>query len=105
MLFHHHHRRDCGRGPRGFGRGHHGPRGFIMGWGMGAQGWGGEEEGGRRRRMFDGGELRLVLLKLIADEPRHGYDLIRQIEEGADMGELYAEEVRRTRASIGSTVS
>jgi DNA-binding PadR family transcriptional regulator len=31
--------------------------------------------------MFDGGELRLVLLKLIADEPRHGYDLIRQIEE------------------------
>jgi DNA-binding PadR family transcriptional regulator len=37
--------------------------------------------GGRARRMFDGGELRLVLLKLIADEPRHGYDLIRAIEE------------------------
>lgn len=36
--------------------------------------------GGRRGRMFDGGELRLVLLKLIADEPRHGYDLIRAIE-------------------------
>ena len=34
-----------------------------------------------RRRMFDGGELRLVLLKLIADKPRHGYDLIRAIEE------------------------
>lgn len=31
--------------------------------------------------MFDGGELKLVLLRLIADEPRHGYDLIRQIEE------------------------
>lgn len=31
--------------------------------------------------MFDGSELRLVLLKLIADQPRHGYDLIRQIEE------------------------
>src|SRR3546814_9316383 len=31
--------------------------------------------------MFDCGELRLVLLKLIADEPRHGYDLIRQVEE------------------------
>ena len=27
------------------------------------------------------GELRLVLLKLIADEPRHGYDLIRAIED------------------------
>ena len=34
-----------------------------------------------RRRMFGSGELRLVLLKLIADEPRHGYDLIRAIEE------------------------
>lgn len=46
------------------------------------------DEGGRgsrrypgRKRMFEGGELRLVLLKLIADEPRHGYDLIRAIEE------------------------
>ena len=27
------------------------------------------------------GELRLVLLKLIADQPRHGYELIRAIEE------------------------
>lgn len=35
----------------------------------------------RGRRMFDGGELRLVLLKLIEPAPRHGYDLIRQIEE------------------------
>jgi DNA-binding PadR family transcriptional regulator len=34
-----------------------------------------------RRRMFESGELRLVLLKLIADQPRHGYDLIRAIEE------------------------
>jgi DNA-binding PadR family transcriptional regulator len=65
-----------------FGRG--GGRG---GWG---HGWGGEEWGGGgggwgrgrgRRRMFDSGELRLVLLKLIADQPRHGYDLIRAIEE------------------------
>ena len=34
-----------------------------------------------RRRMFESGELRLVLLKLIADEPRHGYQLIKAIEE------------------------
>jgi DNA-binding PadR family transcriptional regulator len=53
----------------------------MVGWGMGAPGWDGEEEGGRRRRMFDGGELRLVLLKLIEEAPRHGYDLIREIEE------------------------
>ncbi|MFD1786968.1 PadR family transcriptional regulator [Sphingomonas floccifaciens] len=36
--------------------------------------------GGGRRRMFSGDELRLVLLKLISDSPRHGYDLIREIE-------------------------
>jgi len=78
MFFHHH------RGGRGCHPGHHAMRG-----GLGHRGWhgrgfgGGREgrEGGRSRRMFDGGELRLVLLKLIADEPRHGYDLIRQIEE------------------------
>lgn len=37
--------------------------------------------GGGRRRMFDGGELRLVLLRMIADEPRHGYELIKAIED------------------------
>lgn len=37
--------------------------------------------GGRRGRMFDGSELRLVMLRLIADAPRHGYDVIRAIEE------------------------
>ena len=42
-------------------------------------GWG--RRGRRSRRMFESGELRLVLLKLIVDEPRHGYDLIRAIEE------------------------
>ena len=31
--------------------------------------------------MFGSGELRLVLLKLIADEPRHGYELMKAIEE------------------------
>ena len=77
-----------------------GPRGFegipeaIIAMGLGGKGWGaswdfgdwsdwgpGGRRGGGRRRMFESGELRLVLLKLIADEPRHGYDLIRAIEE------------------------
>ena len=57
-----------------------GGRGFGYGFG-GRHGRGDDDGRGRRRRMFDSGELRLVLLKLIADEPRHGYDLIRQIEE------------------------
>ena len=35
---------------------------------------------GERRRMFEGGELKLVFLALMEAEPRHGYDLIREIE-------------------------
>ncbi len=61
-----------GRG-RGFGKG--------FGGGFGGRHGDGHEGRGPRRRMFNSGELRLLLLKLIADEPRHGYDLIRQIEE------------------------
>jgi len=62
------------------GRGSFGPFHFDLGDG---EGWGGRSGGrGRgRKRMFESGELRLVLLKLIADEPRHGYDLIRAVEE------------------------
>ncbi len=42
----------------------------------------GRGPGGRRRgRAIDGGELQLLLLSLLADGPRHGYDLIRAIEE------------------------
>ena len=56
--------------------------GFMMGHGRGLRGGGrGDGSGGRRGRMFDGGELKLVLLQLIADAPRHGYDLIREIED------------------------
>jgi DNA-binding PadR family transcriptional regulator len=45
--------------------------------------WGGPGRHGRRgrRRLFGGGELRLVLLKLIADEPRHGYELMKALED------------------------
>ena len=37
--------------------------------------------GGRGGRVFGHGGLRLVLLQLIADKPRHGYELIKAIEE------------------------
>lgn len=64
-----------------------GRRGWGQDWGQGWGGgwgsdWGGGGRGRRgRRRVFESGELRLVLLKLIDDQPRHGYDLIRAIEE------------------------
>ena len=79
-MFHMH--RDGGCGPRGYYAvwGHGGRGGFVMGHGRGARGGSDGGDGGRRR-VFDQGELRLVLLKLIADTPRHGYDLIRDIEE------------------------
>ena len=35
---------------------------------------------GRRRRPLDHGDLRLLILSMIADTPRHGYDLISEIE-------------------------
>ena len=41
----------------------------------------GEHRRGGRRRAFEQGDLRLVILKLIADEPRHGYDIIKAIED------------------------
>lgn len=34
-------------------------------------------------RFFDHGDLRLVVLKLIADKPSHGYELIKAIETAA----------------------
>lgn len=36
---------------------------------------------GRRRRMFNSEEFQLIVLKLIADEPRHGYAIIKALEE------------------------
>ncbi len=44
--------------------------------GRGGRGGGGGRRGGR---MFAGGELRLLLLHLVAEQPRHGYDLIRAV--------------------------
>jgi DNA-binding PadR family transcriptional regulator len=40
--------------------------------------------GGRPGRMFGQGDLKLLLLALIADKPSHGYDLIRSIEAKFD---------------------
>jgi DNA-binding PadR family transcriptional regulator len=63
-----------------------GGRGWHGSWGpfhfdIDENGWGGGRRGRRARRIFGSGELRLVLLKLISEQPRHGYDLIRAVEE------------------------
>jgi DNA-binding PadR family transcriptional regulator len=65
----------------GAGRGRHGrgPFGRHRGGPFGGR-FGGGPMGGRGPRMFDPGALRLVVLGLIAEEPRHGYDVIKALE-------------------------
>ncbi|MGN6460874.1 MAG: PadR family transcriptional regulator [Pseudolabrys sp.] len=83
--------RDCGHGGRhrmhkmirhemarhgrhgGFGR--HGRRG------PGGPGGDGSDEMMHAGRLMAQGDLRLIVLALIAEQPRHGYDLIKVIEE------------------------
>ncbi|WP_426169298.1 PadR family transcriptional regulator [Sandarakinorhabdus sp. DWP1-3-1] len=57
----------------------------VFGPGPGfAAGFGGPRRGGGRpggrKRVLDAADLRLVLLHLIAEQPRHGYELIKAIE-------------------------
>lgn len=88
--------RDGGRGRGGRhhgGRGHggheHGGHGHG---GHGGHGHGGREQrgfggdgpgrrGGEGGRVFGPGDLRIALLALIAEQPRHGYELIKEIEQ------------------------
>jgi DNA-binding PadR family transcriptional regulator len=39
------------------------------------------EFGRHRRRLFESGDFRLLLLSLLAEKPHHGYELIRLIEQ------------------------
>ncbi|WP_285019785.1 PadR family transcriptional regulator [Novosphingobium sp. fls2-241-R2A-195] len=70
------------RGPLGggFGKGFPGGFGGGMGGRGGPDGPRGEGRGGRRKRLFDQAELQTLLLALIVEAPRHGYELIREIE-------------------------
>jgi DNA-binding PadR family transcriptional regulator len=72
----------------GFGHGPTGRHGRPSFGGGRPGGSGGGRFGGGRRRLFSGDELKLILLRLIADEPRHGYDLIRAIQTLS--GDAYA---------------
>jgi DNA-binding PadR family transcriptional regulator len=108
-------------GHRNRGRhGSHGGIGHALRHGFGGEGRSGR--GGSRKRLFDGAALKLILLRLIEQEPRHGYDLIREIEELsggvyvpspgviyptltmlADMGLIAEAESDRSRKSFAIT--
>jgi len=69
-----------GCGPRGR-RGAWGGFGFDPG-AMGGFGWGGGPRGGPGRgRVFGHGDLKLVILSLLAEKPRHGYEIIKELED------------------------
>lgn len=73
----HHHSRRFARGDHdhSHGEGRHGGRHREGRSPFGRGGHG-------RRRVFDHGDLRFVILRLIAEKPRHGYEIIKAIEDG-----------------------
>lgn len=87
-LHRHHHGHAFGHGEGPDFHGHHerhaGPFGGRHGGGDFFGDWSEMRGGGRRGgggRMFGHGDLKLLLLALIEQQPRHGYELIRTIED------------------------
>jgi DNA-binding PadR family transcriptional regulator len=74
MHHHKHHHHPCfeGRGRHDFGRGRFFGRfgaGFVGGPGM------------RAAKMLASGDLQLIILALLSEKPRYGYEIIKQVEE------------------------
>jgi DNA-binding PadR family transcriptional regulator len=56
-------------------------RGFPFGPGWQGS-WSSSARGGRRRtQMFESGEMKFVILRLLKEKPRHGYEVIKALEE------------------------
>lgn len=73
---HHRERHEEHCAGRRFGRHGYGPRGF------GRAGRGGDSDDMMRAgRMLAQGDIRLIALALIAEQPRHGYEIIKVLEE------------------------
>lgn len=85
-------RGECRHGEHGHGHGHEGHgecchgehgserQGKQRGRGCGGRGKG---QGRQLKRMFDHGDLRVLLLSMIAKKPSHGYEIIREIDEAS----------------------
>jgi DNA-binding PadR family transcriptional regulator len=55
--------------------------GFGRGFGPGGE-WNARGRGWRRRGgMFESGEMKFVILRLLREKPRHGYEIIKALEE------------------------
>lgn len=73
--------RDCCSSGSGYQRGRWGFEGFMNDfWGHGGgprgRGW-----RARAGRVFEQGDLKYVILRLLAEKPRHGYEIIKELEE------------------------
>ena len=70
----------CGQSGHGHQRGRWGFEGFKGDfWGPGGprgRGW-----KARAGRVFEQGDLKYVILRLLAEKPRHGYEIIKELEE------------------------
>jgi DNA-binding PadR family transcriptional regulator len=74
--------RGCGRQFGGeFGHGYGRGRGFERGFRDFRRGGGFDPRMGGRERFFDAGDIRFVVLKLLAEQPSYGYQLIKTMEE------------------------
>ncbi len=108
MPHHHHHEHHLhhprgplhdGEGRGGKRHGPHGPHdGPHDGPGHGPR-HGPHHEARRRERMFEAGGLKLLALHLIAQQPSHGYDVIRAI------GELVGGDYQPSPGTIYPTLS
>jgi DNA-binding PadR family transcriptional regulator len=68
------------------GRDHCGQGRSRWGWGFdgfAADFWGpkGRHHRGRRGRVFEQGDLKYVILRLLEEKPRHGYEIIKELED------------------------
>jgi len=52
--------------------------GFAFGFGPRPWGWSGRR---RRRQWFESGDMKYVILKLLQDKPRHGYEVMKELED------------------------
>lgn len=50
-------------------------------FGFGPFWWGAQARSGRRRQWFEAGDMKYVILKLLKDKPRHGYEVMKDLEE------------------------
>ena len=52
-----------------------------MPFGRGWRGWGGGPLGRGRSQIFESGEMKFVILRLLREKPRHGYEVMKALEE------------------------